>query len=80
MPNQDPSISLISVPLLLGTAERDSPSRSHNAIMSDENPSVRIPEDEEGVHEIAEEGDEYGVTEEQLRNLAEAQASLIGDL
>lgn len=48
--------------------------------MSDENPSVRIPEDEEGVHEIAEKEDEDGMTEEQRRNLAEAQARLIGDL
>jgi hypothetical protein len=38
----------------------------------DKNPPVRIPEDEEG--------DEDGVTEEQLRNLVEAQAHLIGDL
>lgn len=76
MPNQDQSISLISVPLALGTAERDSHLRSHNATMSDQNPSVRIPEDKEGVHEIAEEGEEDGMTDEQRRNLAEVQARI----
>lgn len=80
MPNQDQSISLTSVPLVVGTVERDSPSRSHNAIMSDQNPPVRVPEDEEGVHEIAEEEEEDGMTEGQRRNLAELQARLIGDL
>jgi hypothetical protein len=45
-----------------------------------ENPPVRIPEDEEGVHEIAEEKEQDGMTEEQRRNLAEVQARLIGDL
>jgi hypothetical protein len=49
--------------------------------MSDEqNPPVRIPEDEDGVYEIAEEEEEDGMTDEQRRNLAEAQARLIGDL
>jgi len=48
--------------------------------MSDENPPVRIPEDEEDAAEIASEGEEAGMTEEQCRNLAEAQARLIGDL
>jgi hypothetical protein len=48
--------------------------------MSDENPSVRIPEDEEGVHEIAEEGEEDGMTDEQRAALAEIQARLIGDI
>lgn len=80
MPNQDQSVSVILVPLVLGTVERDSPSRSYNATMSDENPSVRIPEDEEGVHEIAEEGEEDGVTDQQRAALAETQAKLIGDL
>jgi|GEM_PF-4189141 len=80
MPNQDQSVSLILAPLALGTVENDSPSRSHNASMSDENPSVRIPVDEEGVYEIADEGEEDGMTEQQRAALAEAQARLIGDL
>lgn len=42
--------------------------------MSEQNPEVRIPEDEEEVIEIAE-----AETEEE-RNLAVAQAELIGDL
>ncbi len=79
MPNQDQSVSLILVPLVLGTVERDSPSRSHSATMSDE-PDVKIPVDEEGVHEIAEEGEEDGMTEEQRDALAETQARLIGDI
>lgn len=58
------------------------PSRRLIAGMGDENPPVRIPQDEEGVHEIAEEGDEdeQGMTEEQLENIAEAQAWVIGEL
>ncbi len=80
MPNQDQSISLISVPLVVGTAERDSTSRPHNASMSDESPDVKIPVDEEGVHEIAEEGEEDGMTDEQRVALAETQARLIGDI
>ena len=45
--------------------------------MSDKNPPVRIPEDEEGAAEIAsEDEDEPGMTEEQLRNLAETQARI----
>lgn len=56
------------------------PLRSHSIIMSDENPPVRILEDEEGVHEVAEEGEEDGMTEEQRDNLAEVQARLIGDI
>jgi hypothetical protein len=48
--------------------------------MSDENPDVKIPVDEEGVHEIAEEGDKDGVSEEQRDALAETQARLIGDI
>jgi len=49
--------------------------------MSDDNPPVRIPEDEEGVHEIAEEGEEEDdVTDEQHKALCEAQARLIGDI
>lgn len=46
--------------------------------MNDKKPPVRIPEDEEGVHEIAGEGEEDGMTDEQRRNLAEAQAHLRG--
>jgi hypothetical protein len=80
MPNQDQSVSLILVPLVLGTAERDSSSRSQNAIMSDENPPLRIPEEIDVIHEIAEEGEEDGVTEEQRKALAETQARLIGDI
>ena len=48
--------------------------------MSDENPPLRIPEDEKGVHGIAEEGEEDGVSEEQRDALAETQARLIGDI
>ena len=45
----------------------------------DQNPPLRIPEDMDGVHEIAEEGEEEdGMTEEQRRNLAEAQVRLRG--
>ena len=79
MPNQDQSISLISVPLVVGTAERDSPSHSHNATMSDgKNPPVRVPQSEEAAEELALEGDEEEprVTEEQRRNLAEVQARI----
>ncbi len=49
--------------------------------MSDGNPDVKIPVDEEGAAEIASEGeDEDGVTEEQRDALAEIQARLIGDI
>jgi len=49
--------------------------------MSDENPNMKIPEDEERVHVLAEEGEEEdSMTEERRRNLAEVQARLIGDL
>lgn len=48
--------------------------------MSDKSPPVRVPKDEDGVHEIAEEGEEEGMTEEQRKELAEAQARLIGDI
>jgi len=48
--------------------------------MSDENPPVHLPEDEEDAHEIAEEAREDGVTDEQRKSLAAAQARLIGDL
>jgi len=44
------------------------------------NPPIRIPEDEKGVHEIAEEGEEDGVSEEQHKALCGAQARLIGDI
>jgi hypothetical protein len=44
----------------------------------DESPPVRIPEDMDGIHEIAEEGEEDGMTKKQRRNLAEAQAHLRG--
>lgn len=62
------------------TAERDSSSRPYNAPMSEENPPVRIPEDQKGIHEIAEEGEEDGMTDEQRAALAETQARLIGDI
>jgi hypothetical protein len=62
------------------TAEKDSPSDSNKTTMSNENPPVRIPEDEEGVYEIVEEGEEDGVTKEQFQAISEAQARLIGDL
>lgn len=42
--------------------------------MSDENPPVRIPENEEAVIELA------GAETEQEKNVAIAQAKLIGDL
>lgn len=45
-----------------------------------ENPPVKLPVDEEGVHEIADEEEEDGMTEEQRRNLAKTQARLIGDI
>jgi hypothetical protein len=48
--------------------------------MSDENPQVRIPENEEGVHEIAEEADEENLTKEQREALAKIQAEIVGDL
>jgi hypothetical protein len=50
--------------------------------VSDDNPPIRIPEDEDGVHEIAAEGekDDSRVSDEQRRNLATVQAELIGDL
>jgi hypothetical protein len=44
----------------------------------DQNPPLRIPEDMDGVHEIAKEEEEDGMTKEQRRNLAEAQANLRG--
>ena len=44
----------------------------------DQNPPLRIPEDMDGVYEIAEEEEEDGMTQEQRRNLAEAQADLRG--
>lgn len=43
-----------------------------------QNPPLHIPEDMNGVYEIAEEEEEDGMTEEQRRNLAEAQADLRG--
>lgn len=52
----------------------------NNNTMSDENQPVRVPEDKEGIHEIAEEGEEDSVTKEQREALAETQAKLIGDL
>jgi hypothetical protein len=48
--------------------------------MSDENPPVRIPDGESGVHEVSEDGAEDGPTDEQRDALAEAQARLIGDI
>ncbi len=48
--------------------------------MSDENPPVRIAEDQSGVHEIAQEDEEDGLTKQQQKNVAEAQARLIGDI
>ena len=44
----------------------------------DQNPPLRIPEDMDGVHEIAEEEEEDGMTKEQRRNLAETQAQVRG--
>ena len=46
----------------------------------DENPELRIPEDESGVWKIASEGKEQGMTEEARRAISKAQARLIGDL
>lgn len=48
--------------------------------MSDENPDVKIPVDEKGAAEVASEGEEDGVTEEQRAAFAEIQARLIGDI
>jgi hypothetical protein len=48
--------------------------------MSDVSPDVKIPEDAKAAAEIASEGEEDGVTEEQRDALAEAQARLIGDI
>jgi hypothetical protein len=70
----------VTVVVTQTNAEKDSPSHSNKTTMSDENPSVRIPEDEEGVHEIAEGREEDGVTEEQKAALAQLQARLIGDI
>jgi hypothetical protein len=44
----------------------------------DKSPPVRIPEDMDGVHEIAEEEEKDGMTKEQRRNLTEAQVQLRG--
>jgi hypothetical protein len=44
-----------------------------------ENPPIRIPTDEEGVPVLAEEGEEEdGMTDQQRKNIAEAQARLRG--
>jgi hypothetical protein len=48
--------------------------------MSDESPDVKIPEDAKTAAEIASEGEEDGMTEEQRDALAETQARLIGDI
>lgn len=48
--------------------------------MSEKNPDMKIPVDEEGVHDISEEGEEDGVTQEQRAAIAEIQARLIGDI
>jgi hypothetical protein len=45
-----------------------------------QNPNVKIPTDETGVIEMLEEGDGEGSLSEQERNLAIAQAELIGDI
>jgi hypothetical protein len=59
--------------------ERATPrGRYVSGMHEDESPPVRIPEDMDGIHEIAEEGEEDGMTKKQRRNLAEAQAHLRG--
>lgn len=44
----------------------------------DQNSPLRIPEDMDGVYEITEEEEEDGMTDEQRRSLAEAQAHVRG--
>lgn len=77
MLNQDQFVSLILIPFVLGTVERDSPLRSYCTAMSeqeDKSPDVRIPEDEQEVIEIA------GAETEQEKNVAIAQAKVIGEI